>query len=439
MSATLKFLESLISGMLPFTFLMFSGIYFTVKTKGYQFRNLKASVREFFSFEGDSKKGATSFQSACNSLAATVGTGNIVGVASAVAVGGAGAVFWMWVSAAVAMCVKSAEIVTAIIFKQKANNENFGGPMYYIQEGMSPKFNFLAKIYAFIGVFSCFCSGNIIQTNSAVLCLGQNMGVRVPAGVIFAVITAIVVIGGVSKISSFTTKAVPLMSLLYIALCLGIIFVNIESLPECFLQIIKGAFNPSAVTGGAVGSVLSTALTGASKGVFSNEAGLGTAAMAYSLAQENNAYKQGLYGVFEVFLDTIVLCTLTALTILCSGVIIDYGTSEWVSIIDAFSLVYGNFSQGALAVMLCLFGISSIIGWAVYGITCSRYLFGNKGKKIFTFIYPVFCILGAVLNVSTVWRVAEFFNGLMLIINLFSIITLSDKVIPILRGRKNDT
>ena len=253
-----------------------------------------------------------------------------------------------------------------------------------------------------------------------------------------SIITAVVIIGGVSKISKFTTKAVPFMSVLYIVLCLGVIAVNIESVPSCFLSILKGAFNPSAVTGGVVGSVLSTVISGASKGVFSNEAGLGTAAMAYSLAEDNDAYKQGLYGIFEVLLDTVVLCTLTALTILCSGVIIDYGNTEKIPVIDAFRGLYGDFSKSVLAIMLCLFGISSIIGWAVYGISCSRYLFGDKGKKTFIFIYPVFCILGAVLNVSTVWRVAEFFNGIMLIINLFSIITLSDKVIPILRGRKND-
>ena len=438
MSDMLEFLESLISGMLPFVFLMVSGIYFTFKTKGYQFRNLKASIKVFFSSDNATKNGITAFESACNSLSATVGTGNIVGVASAVAVGGAGAVFWMWVSATVAMCIKSAEIVTAIIYKQKKNGENFGGPMYYIQNGMHRKFGFLAKIYAFAGIMTCFFSGNIIQTNSAVLCLGESMKSRIPMGIIFAVITAVVIIGGVSKISKFTTKAVPFMSVLYIVLCLGIIAVNIESVPKCFLSILTGAFNPSAVTGGAVGSVLTTAISGASKGVFSNEAGLGTAAMAYAIAEDNNANKQGLYGIFEVFLDTIILCTLTALTILCSGVIIDYGNAEKIPVIDAFRGLYGDFSKEVLAIMLCLFGISSIIGWAVYGISCSRFLFGDKGKKIFIYIYPVFCIFGAVLNISTVWRAAEFFNGIMLIINLFSIIALSDKVIPILRGRKND-
>ncbi len=438
MQSVFEFIEKLISGMLPFALLMLVGLYFTLKTKGYQFRNFSKSVRVFFSKSGDNNGGITPFQAACNSLSATVGTGNIVGVAAAVCLGGAGAVFWMWVSALVAMCVKSAEIVISVKFKEKKTDECVGGPMYYIKNGLSEKYGFLAKIYAFSGVFACFCSGNIIQTNSAVICFSQSANIRLLVGVIFAVITASVVIGGVSKISNFTTRAVPFMSVLYIVLCLGVIFANIRLVPECFLKIFIGAFNPSAVTGGAVGTVLTTVVCGASKGIFSNEAGLGTAAMAYAVSGDGDMKKQGLYGVFEVFLDTIVLCTLTALTILCSGVIIDYGNTASLPVTNAFSVLYGGFSQNILALMLCLFGISSIIGWAVYGINCSSYLFGRKGKKIFIYIYPFFCILGAVLKVETVWRVAEFFNGIMLIINLFSLLSLADKIIPILKGNKND-
>ena len=438
MQNVFEFIENLISGIFPFALLMLVGIYFTFKTKGYQFRNLSKSVKVFFCGSGDKNNGITPFQSACNSLSATVGTGNIVGVAAAVALGGAGAVFWMWVSALVAMCVKSAEIVISCEFKEKKAGESFGGPMYYIKNGLPSRYGFLAKIYAFSGIFACFCTGNIIQTNSAVICFSNDGNTRLLMGIVFSVITAVVVIGGVKKISKFTTKAVPFMSVLYTVLCLGVIFVNIRLVPECFLKIFIGAFNPSAVTGGAVGSVLATVIGGASKGIFSNEAGLGTAAMAYAISSDNDTKKQGLYGIFEVFLDTIVLCTLTALTILCSGVIIDYGNAAALPIIDAFSVLYGPFSQNLLALMLCLFGISSIIGWAVYGINCSSYLFGNKGKKIFVYTYPLFCVLGAVLNVKTVWRVAEFFNGIMLIINLFSLLILADKIIPILKGNKND-
>ena len=187
-----------------------------------------------------------------------------------------------------------------------------------------------------------------------------------------------------------------------------------------------------------MGSVLVTVISGASKGVFSNEAGLGTAGMAYALTGGDDAETKGVYGIFEVFLDTIVLCTLTALTILCSGGIIDYGNQKTVLIKEAFYSVYGNFSVNLLSFMLLLFGISSIIGWAVYGINCGEFLLGKNGKKIFTVLYPVFCITGAVLNVNTVWRLAEFFNGIMVIINLYGLLNLADCIIPLLKGNKND-
>lgn len=433
----LEFFESVISGIFPFTFLMISGIYFTLKTRGFQFKNLTKSIKVFFT-PSNKIDGITPFQSACNSLSATVGTGNIVGVSTAVVVGGAGAVFWMWVSALVAMCIKSCEIVLGAKYKQKKKNGYIGGPMYYIKSGLSKRFHPLAVVYALAGIFSCVASGNIIQTNSAVLCFGEDIKIRLGLGIVFAVITGVVVVGGVSKISSFTTKAVPFMSVLYIVLCFGVILVNYRLVPKAIWDIFIGAFSPLAVTGGAVGSLLNTVISGASKGVFSNEAGLGTAAMAYSFCGDSEIKRQSLYGIFEVFLDTVVLCTLTALTILCSGVIIDYGNEKAQPIIDAFSGLYGSSSRWILGLMLCIFGISSIIGWAVYGITCSSFLFGNRGKKIFIFIYPFFCILGAVLNVKTVWRMAEFFNGIMLIINLFALLMLSDKIISILKESKND-
>ena len=424
-------LEKLISGMFPFVLIVATGIYFTVRTGGYQFKNFGKSLRAFFAKNESKKGGITPFSAACNSLSATVGTGNIIGVSAAIGLGGAGAVFWMWVSAVFAMCIKSAEIVAAVKFKQHKNGENYGGPMYYIKSGI------LAKIYAVCGVFACVFGGNIIQTNSAVIFLGSNL--KIAVGIIFTVITALVVIGGTQKISKFTLKAVPLMSVLYITLCLGVILSNISQIPNCFANIFKGAFNPAAVSGGAVGSVLVTVISGASKGVFSNEAGLGTAGMAYALtAGGGDAETKGLYGIFEVFLDTIVLCTLTALTILCSGGIIDYGNPKTVLIKEAFYSVYGNFSVNLLSFMLLLFGISSIIGWAVYGINCGEFLFKKNGKKIFTVLYPVFCIIGAVLNVNTVWRLAEFFNGIMVIINLYGLLNLADCIIPLLKGNKND-
>ena len=438
MSYYLKFFESLISGMLPFVLLMLVGGFLTVKSKGFQFRNLGKSVKVFFTPDKGKGKNLTAFQSACNSLAATVGTGNIVGVGAAVVLGGAGAVFWMWVSAAVAMCIKSAEIMLAIYFKEKQKDKYVGGPMYYIKNGMPKKYEFLGVIYAFTGVFSCFLSGNIIQTNSAVLCFSSDTKIRLILGMVFSIITAVVIVGGVTKISAFTTKAVPFMSVLYIVLCLGVIIANFSSLPKCFTDIFKGAFCPSAVTGGVLGSVSNTVISGATKGVFSNESGLGTAAIAYSAGESNDIYRQGLYGIFEVFLDTLVLCTLSALTILSSGVIIDYGNEKTVPVVNAFSSVYGSYSKLILGIMLSVFAVSSIIGWAVYGISFSKFLIGAKGEKIFTRVYPFFCILGAVLNVKTVWRAAEFFNGIMIIVNMFAIILLKEKVIFYLKDTEYD-
>ena len=433
MNSIFIFLESLFAGIFPFVLLMVVGLYFTFKSRGYQFRKFFHSMLVFFKGSDDKKSGVSSFGAVCTSLSATVGTGNIAGVAAAISLGGAGAVFWMWISALIGMCVKSAEIVIAIVFREK---DYSGGPMYYIKKGLPKKFLPLSATFCIMGVFSCLCTGNITQTNASVLSISENMWVRTAFGVIFALVTAFVIIGGVDKITAFTSKMVPFMAVLYIVLCLGVIFKNIDRLPLAFNKIIKGAFNPSSVTGGAVGSVLNTVLTGAKKGVFSNEAGLGTAGMAHSAAVDATAQKQGLFGIFEVFIDTILICTLTALTILCSGVIIDYGSvasSELVR--NSLWGLYGGFSSVMLSIMLCLFGISSVIGWAVYGMECIKFLLGKKGVKIFTFTYPLFCVVGAVCNVSTAWRISEFFNGIMLIINLFAVMMLSHKVIPFLKEK----
>lgn len=431
----LAFVESLISGMIPFVFLMIFGVYLTLKTNGYQFRNLVNSFNCFKSNSNAEKGGVSSFKAVCNSLSASVGTGNIAGVASAISLGGAGAVFWMWVSAIVGMCVKSAEIVTAIIYRQRNGKEYIGGPMYYIKNGLPKRFWFLASVFSATSVFSVIGTGNLTQINACVLSISENFSVRLFWGILLAVLVGFVIIGGVEKISNFTSKTVPLMAVLYILACLGVIFKNIELLPKAFSDIFVGAFNPKAVTGGAVGAVLNTVLTGAKKGVFSNESGLGTSAMAHAVASDATPKKQGLFGIFEVFVDTILICTLTALTILCSGVIIDYGKDATSRLVQmSFSTIYGSFSNILLSLMLCLFAISSVIGWAYYGISCTDYLFGKRGKNLFVKIYPLFCILGAVCNVTLVWRVAEFFNGIMLVVNLFAVILLSDRVIPILKG-----
>lgn len=426
--------------MLPFVFLIICGAYLTVKSGFFQFKFLPLSVKYALGGMFSRKKtgeGISPFQAACTALSSTVGTGNIAGVAGALALGGAGAVFWMWVSAFAGMVVKSAEIILALCFKEKREKGTVGGPMYYIKNGLPHSFAPLAAVFSLAGIFSAFFSGNVTQTSSAVASLGAGMGTRLLFGIIFAAVTAAVTIGGAERIGRFTEKIVPIMALIYILLTVGIIGANISALPGVFAMIIKGAFKPAAVTGGAVGSVLTAAVTGASRGVFSNEAGLGTSAIAHACAQSDEGVKQSLYGIFEVFADTIVLCTLTALTILLSGVNIEYGkTASTELAAGALNVFYGKSAAVMLAVMMCLFGLSSVIGWGLYGIVCSGFVFGKRGEKALTLVYPLFCIVGAVCRVETAWRLSAFFNGIMLCVNIFAVLTLSGGAVGKMRGFK---
>lgn len=432
-------IENLISGAFPMMFLVISGVYFTVKTRAVQFRKFFTSIK--FSLFGNKKteRGISSFGAVCNSLAATVGTGNIAGVAAAISIGGAGAIFWMWISAMVSMCIKALEIVVALLYRKKQDGGYVGGPMHYIRHGLGRKFMPLAVAFSVAGVFSAFTTGNMTQVNSSVAVVSQNFYTRLLVGAVFAVFIAVIAKGGAQKITKFTTAVLPLMAVLYILFCLGVIIKNITLLDDALLNIVRGAFAPSAVTGGMVGSVYKTVISGAQKGIFSNEAGIGTSGMAHASAVDANVKTQGFFGVFEVFVDTLLICTLTALTILCSGVIIDYektASSELVSL--ALSTVYGKMSSGVLAIMLLLFAFSSVLGWAAYGINCADFLFGYRGKKMFLFVYPAFCVLGAVMQVSFAWRLAEFFNGVMLIINLFAVFLLSKRAVLVLKGEDDE-
>lgn len=422
--------------MLPFAFLIICGVYLTVKSGFFQFGFLPFSIKHavggMFSRK-KTKEGISPFQAACTALSSTVGTGNIAGVAGALALGGAGAVFWMWISALAGMVVKSAEIILALEFKEK----KVGGPMYYIKNGLPESAAPLAAVFSIVGIFSAFFSGNVTQTGSAIASLNAGTLVRLTFGIVFAAATAAVIIGGVKRIGKFTEKIVPLMALIYILMTFGVIAANINTLPRVFGMIIEGAFKPAAVTGGAVGSVITAAVIGASRGVFSNEAGLGTSAIAHASAEENEGVKQSLYGIFEVFADTLVICTLTALTILLSGVNIEYGKTASTELAgSALSAVYGKGAIYLLSLMMCLFGLSSVIGWGLYGVSCSGFLFGRRGERVFTAIYPLFCIVGAVCRVDTAWRLSALFNGIMLCVNLFAVMLLSDTAAGKMRGFK---
>lgn len=435
----LLYLENLISGMLPLTFLVIAGVYFTYKTKALQFRKC-FTVLKFSLFQKNSNQdGVSSFGAVCNSLAASVGTGNIAGVAAAITVGGAGAIFWMWISAFFSMVIKAVEITVAVMYRKKIGKEYVGGPMYYIKEKMGLWGPILATFFSVACIFCNFTTGNITQINACVSVITQNSFLKFLIGVAFAAVVSLVIIGGAQKITKFTTAVLPLIAVLYIIFCFGVIIKNISLIDKVFFSILKGAFNPSAVTGGAVGSIYITIITGTQKGIFSNEAGLGTSGMAHAMVDNAKLETQGFFGMFEVFVDTVLICTLTALTILSSGVIIDYNSiasSELVN--NALAFTYGTFAKPILTAMLCLFGVSSILGWANYGMMASRFLIGKKGERVFILIYPLFCIVGALISVESAWRIAEFFNGIMLIINTFAIICLSKNAIGILKEQNND-
>jgi len=429
----MQFVERLISGMLPFSLLVICSIYLSIKGRFFQFTRFPESiklVKKAFLSKKETEKGISSLQSACTALSATVGTGNIAGVAGAISLGGAGAVFWMWISALLGMAVKYAEIALAIRYREKRNEEYIGGPMYYIKNGLPSAFRPLGFIFTLSTIPAVLCTGNITQTNAAVASISQNPIVGLLMGTIFALLTALVIRGGGKRIGRVTEKIVPLMSVLYTLMTLGVILSNFDYLPTALKMIITGAFTPKAVTGGAVGSIITVIITGASRGIFSNEAGLGTSAMAHSEAIDAQSTTQGLFGIFEVFIDTIVICTLTALTILCSRVNIEYGSiasSELVA--KALYESYGGLSTAALGIMMCFFAFSSVIGWALYGNICTDYLLGEKFKKLFSVIYPLACISGAVFSADFAWRLSAIFNGIMLCANLPAILMLSDKIL----------
>ena len=431
------FAETLISGMLPFVFLVFSGIYFTVKSNFFQFKYLPSSVAYALGgiFKKRKKGEVSPFQAACTALSATVGTGNIAGVAGALSLGGAGAVFWMWVSAFAGMIIKVAEIVLSLNYREKKDGAFVGGPMYYIKNGLPKLFAPLAVLYSAAAVPAVFCSGNFTQTNSAVLSIGGSGIIRLAGGIFFAMLTLIVLAGGAQRVAGFTCKTVPFMAVLYLLMTFGVIFVNFERLPNALSMIFKGAFDPSAVTGGAVGSAAAAVFTGASRGVFSNEAGLGTSAMAHSASSHTDGVRQGLFGIFEVFADTVVICTLTALSLLCSGVGIEYGKGASAELVSsALATLYGKYSVILLAVMMCLFGLSSVIGWGYYGIVSCDYLFGKTGRRLFIILYPLACIPGALINVDTAWRLSGIFNGILLCINAAAVLLLSENAINSMNG-----
>lgn len=425
------------------------GLLLSIRTRFIQLRkfsySMKTTIGRMFRKREAQDGALTPFQAVCTALAATVGTGNIAGVAGAIAIGGPGAVFWMWISAFLGMCTKFAEVTLAIHFREcNIHGDYVGGPMYYIKNGLGKNWQWLATLFAAFGVLTVFGTGNATQVNTITASINtalinynlisdtQANTVSLIIGIIIAILVALILLGGIKRLGHVTEKLVPFMALLYIILGLGVVILNIENVPSVFYAIIYGAFNPSAVTGGVVGTFFLSMQKGVSRGIFSNEAGLGTGSIAHACADTQKPTKQGLFGIFEVFTDTIVICTLTALTILCSGVNITYGQAAGAELtISGFTSTYGNWVSIFTAIAMCCFAFSTILGWGLYGARCAEFLFSEKVIKPFMVIYSLVAIIGATMELDLMWSIAETFNGLMAIPNLIALFLLSGTVVKL--------
>ena len=375
------------------------GLLLSVRTKFLQIRKfpyaMKQTIGKIFDKKDASDGAMTPFQAVCTALAGTVGTGNIAGVAGAIAIGGPGAVFWMWISALLGMCTKFSEVTLAVHFREKnAVGDWVGGPMYYIKNGLKKHWHWLAFLFALFGVLTVFGTGNATQVNTITTAIDSALlsfniipesstkVVNLVMGIIVAILVAMILLGGVKRIGRVTERLIPFMALLYIVLAFGVIILNIDRVPGVFHSIIDGAFHPVSVTGGIVGSFFLSMKKGVARGIFSNEAGLGTGSIAHACADTGEPVKQGMFGIFEVFTDTILICTLTAMVILCSGIPVGYGADAGAELtISGFTATYGNWVSIFTAIALCCFAFSTIIGWGLYGSRCMEYLSSEKWVK----------------------------------------------------------
>ena len=420
-----------------------TGIYYTLRLKFVQIREFKQGLKQVFGGIGkkhEKKEGEmTSFQSVATAIAAQVGTGNLTGAATALIGGGPGAIFWMWMSAFFGMATIYAEATLAQNYKTVQHGEVTGGPVYYIHAAFKGLFGkILGVVFAIFLILALGFMGNMVQSNSISTAFSQvftSRNISIPpftVGLFLAVISLFVFIGGTNRLAAVVEKLVPFMALLYILLGLGVILLNIQNVPAVFVSIFRGAFQPRAVTGGIVLSMFTSLKKGVSRGIFSNEAGLGTGSIAHACADTKKPVKQGMFGIFEVFTDTIVICTLTALVILCSGVAVDYGKAAGAELtILGFTSTYGSWVSIFTAVAMCCFAFSTAVGWGLYGARCIEFLFSEKVIKPFMVIYSLVAILGATANLGLMWSIAETFNGLMAIPNLIALFLLSGTVVKL--------
>lgn len=433
-----KFLQSvnqLLWGFPVLILILTVGILLTSATGFAQIRLFPQMCKEFLRSIRHKEQGISGYRALCTALAATVGTGNIVGVAGAIAIGGPGVVFWMWVCAILGMVTKFAEVTIAMIYREKDMHGNWlGGPMYIIKNALPKRYHYLASIYAFFGIVAAFGIGNATQVNAVIGGLQMiadasgralNSVQVLIAAVLMAVIIIMIIRTGANGIGCWAERLVPPAALVYILLALLAIFQHANKIPEVLRQITLGAFTPQSATCGTISSVLMTLRVGASRGVFTNEAGMGTASIAHSSATATSPVSQGLLGSMDVFLDTIVMCTLTAFAILCSGIAIPYGSDPGIQLtLQAFTISLGNWSSYLIIILICIFAFATVLGWSLYGMRCMQYLFDTNTDKIYMFFQFLAVIAGCIANTNTVWIFSEIVNGLMSIPNLIALLLL---------------
>ena len=443
-------LNNIVWGAPAMVLILTTGLLLSVMTRFPQFVHFSYAIKNTIGKAFEKKKvsaGSVSpFKAMCTALAASLGTGNIAGVSGAIAIGGPGAVFWMWVSALLGMCTKFSEVTLAIRYREhNAQGDWVGGPMYYIKNGLGKGWRWLAYVFAFLAGVACFGIGNMTQVNTiastvnsavsqfTVTNASQQKTIALAVGVICAIVIAVVLLGGVTRIADVCALLVPAMAIVYILAALSVIAVNVTAVPAAFAAIFKGAFHPAAAAGGLAGVGIRTAIRkGVGRGIFSNEAGLGSAPMAHAAADVDHPVKQGLYGIFEVFMDTIVVCTITSLVVLLGNGIenIPYGTDMGAQLtINGFQSVFGGpLPAIVVAVCLSLFALSTILSWGLYGVRCWEFIAGPRSTRIFQIVFVLFVVVGAVIKLDLAWGIADTLNGLMAIPNLMGVILLSPVV-----------
>lgn len=449
MTKILSCVNAIVWGAPALVLILGVGLFLSIRLGWVQITLLPRAIRMLWqrlrprkSSAGD---GVSPFQALCTALAATVGTGNLVGVAGAICLGGPGAIFWMWVCGVLGMVTKYAEAVLAVRYRVRRPDGYAGGPMYVIRQALGRRWQWMAKCYCLLGLVAAFGVGNATQINAMVSgirqVLGQcgmdSPGLSWVLGLALAVLVGKLLLGGAKPIGQAAQRLVPLAAGVYILMCLGVLTVRHRALPEAVGAILQGAWCPRAVTGGALGSAFQALRIGCSRGVFTNEAGMGTASIAHAGAEVDHPAQQGLMGILEVFLDTIVICTMTALVILVSGVPIAYGTDAGGGLTTAaFASVYGPWVTVFLAAALCCFAFATVLGWGFYGARCAQYLFGPGAWKLFAFVQTAVVMLSALLETGVIWSVSEMVNGLMAIPNLVALVALSPELKKLMQEYK---